>query len=76
MQADPEAVRGRLGSIASTYDESEKVINHYYGNADRLQEVESGVLEEQVVEWILERAKVTDEESTFDELLNPRQTGT
>ena len=55
---------------------SEKVINHYYGNADRLQEIESGVLEEQVVEWILERAKVTDEESTFDELLNPRQTGT
>ena len=76
MQADPEAVRERIGSIASTYDESEKVINHYYGNADRLQEVESGVLEEQVVEWILERAKVTDEESTFDELLNPRQTGT
>ena len=74
MQADPETVRERIESIASTYDESEKVINYYYGNAERLQEIESSVLEDQVVEWMLERASVSDEESTFDELLNPGQT--
>ena len=74
MTADPETVRERIESIASTYDESDKVINWYYSNYERLQEIESAVLEDQVVEWILERANVSEEPSTFDALLNPRQT--
>ena len=74
MTADPETVRERIESIASTYDESDKVINWYYSNYERLQEIESAVLEDQVVGWILERANVSEEPSTFDALLNPRQT--
>ncbi len=74
LRADPDAVRDRIESIASTYDESDKVVNFYYSNQERLQEIESAVLEDQVVEWILERADVSDTETTFDELLNPAQT--
>ena len=74
MTADPETVRERIETLASTYDESDKVINWYYSNQERLQEIESAVLEDQVVEWILERANVSQEASTFDALLNPGQT--
>ncbi len=74
LRADPELVRERIESIASTYDESDKVINWYYSNQERLQEIESAVLEDQLVVWILERAQVSDEEVTFDDLLNPGQT--
>jgi trigger factor len=74
LRADPDTVRDRIESIASTYDESDKVVNFYYSNQERLQEIESAVLEDQVVEWILERAEVSEVETTFDELLNPGQT--
>ncbi len=74
MTADPETVRERIETIASTYDESDKVINWYYSNYERLQEIESAGLEDQVVEWVLERASVSEERSTFDALLNPGQT--
>ena len=74
MTADPETVRERIETIASTYDESDKVVNWYYSNHERLQEIESAVLEDQVVEWVLERAQVSDEETAFDALLNPGQT--
>lgn len=74
LKADPELVRERIETIASTYDESDKVVNWYYSNQERLQEIESGVLEDQVVDWVLERAQVSDEPTTFDELLNPGQT--
>lgn len=74
LTADPDIVRERIESIASTYDESDKVINWYYSNVERLQEIESAVLEDQVVEWILARANVSQETSTFDALLNPGQT--
>ena len=50
MTADPETVRERIETLASTYDESDKVINWYYSNQERLQEIESAVLEDQVVE--------------------------
>ena len=74
LKADAERVRQRIETIASTYDESDKVIAWYYGNQMRLQEIESAVLEDQIVEWILARAKVSEQFETFDALLNPGQT--
>ena len=74
MVADPQVVRERIESISSTYDESDKVVNWYYSNHERLQEIESAVLEDQVVEWILNKAKVSEEDATFDAIMNPGQT--
>jgi len=74
IKPDPERIRQRIESIASTYEDPNEVINWYYGDKDRLSDVEVTVLEDQVVEWILERAKVRDEPSSFDEILNPVQT--
>ena len=74
IKPEPDTVRERIESIASTYDESDKVVNWYYSNQERLQEIESAVLEDQVVEWILERADVSESQTTFDEILNPGQT--
>ncbi len=74
IKPDPERVRSRIETIASTYEDPNEVINWYYGDRSRLSEIETTVLEDQVVEWILERAQVSDEESSFDEILNPGQT--
>ena len=74
IEPDPERVRARIEAIASTAQEPEKVIEWYYSGRERLSEVESLVVEDQVVDWILERARVTEEPASFDRIMNPGQT--
>jgi trigger factor len=68
LKPDPARVRERIESIASTYEQPEQVIGWYYGNRDRLGDIETSVLEDQVVDWILERANVSEEAIDFDEI--------
>ena len=74
IKADPDEIRTRIDSIASTYEDPGEVVRWYYSEPTRLSEVESSVLEDTVVAWILERAEVVTESSSFDELLHPGQT--
>ena len=75
IQVDPERVRQRIETIASTYEDENEVMNYYYGSPERLSYIESTVLEDQVVEWILERAQAEEEALSFDQVLNPGQSG-
>ncbi len=70
LKADAEKVRAEVEKLASSYDQPEEVVKWYYGDKQRLAEVESLVLEEQVVDWVLQQAKVTDVEAGFDEVMN------
>jgi trigger factor len=74
IKPDQEQVRARITSIASTYEKPDEIVRWYYDNRDRLKGVESAALEEKVVDWVLERADVTEEKTTFDALVNPGQT--
>jgi trigger factor len=74
IKADPGEIRARIDGIASTYEDPEEVVRWYYSEPERLSDVESTVLEDTVVAWILERAEVSTVTSSFDELLNPGQT--
>ena len=74
IKPDAERVRARIESIAATYEDPNEVIKWYYGDRSRLADIETTVLEDQVVDWILERAQISDEDSSFDEVLNPGQT--
>ena len=74
MTADPEKVRGRVSSIASAYQDPDQVMSWYYADKQRLTEIESLVMEDEVVDWIVEHAKVNDEKSTFDAIMKGGQT--
>jgi len=74
IEVDTSKVRERIETVASTYEDPEEVIAWYYSQRERLSEIESAVLEDQVMEWILGQATVTEEASSFDALLNPGQT--
>ena len=76
IELDHARVRARVETIASTYQEPAKVLDWYYSDRERLSTIESAVFEDQVVEWILERARVTDEQTSFDQVMNPGQTDT
>ena len=74
LNADPDKVREVVDSIASTFEQPEQVVSYYYSDRSRLAEIESSVLEDQVVDLLLERAQVTEEQRSFDDLMNPGQT--
>ena len=69
IRIDPGKVREAIESIANTYEQPAEVIQLYYGNQQLLQQVESSVLEEQVVDWVMENAKVTPKAMTFKDVI-------
>ncbi|MCZ6618081.1 MAG: trigger factor, partial [Gammaproteobacteria bacterium] len=58
LSADPDAVRERIEELAQPYAEPQQVINYYYGNSEQLQQIEMGVLEDKVVDYVVEHAAV------------------
>ena len=75
IKAPEEAVRARVDKIAEPYEQSEQVVQWYYGDKQRLAEIESLVLEQAVVDWVLEQADVQDKAMSFQELMYPNRDG-
>ena len=69
IHIDGARVRDAIENIASTYEQPAEVVQLYYGNQKLLQQVESSVLEEQVVDWVMENAKVAPKEMKFQEVI-------
>jgi trigger factor len=70
LQASPETVRSEVEKLAASYNTPDEVIRWYYSDKNRLAEVESMVLENAVVDWVIEQAKIEEVKSTFDDLVN------
>lgn len=69
IKADRARVRARVEQMARDYEAPERFIEWYYANPERLGEVESTVLEEQVVEQLLGTAQVRERPVPFSDLL-------
>ncbi|MDH4166260.1 MAG: trigger factor [Gammaproteobacteria bacterium] len=70
IKIDRTRVETRLGELAATYPDPDAILKAYRQNPDAMRQVEGMVLEDQVVDYLLERAAVTDQPSTFKELMN------
>jgi trigger factor len=68
LKPDPVRVRAAVEEMASTYEKPAEVIDYYYAERKRLAPVESLVLEQHVVDWVLGQVQVEDEETTFAQL--------
>ncbi|AXS80176.1 trigger factor [Dechloromonas sp. HYN0024] len=73
LQATPEQVRAMVEESAQSYEHPEEVIRWYYAQPQRLQEVEGVAIENNVVAWVLGKAKVSDKAAVFDELMGQKQ---
>ena len=69
LHATPEQIKGHVEELASSYEKPEEVVRWYYGDMSRLGQVEAIVIENNVTEFILGKAKVTDKAVSFDELM-------
>jgi len=73
LVAQPDKIKALVHDYAESYEHPEEVVRWYYSSPERLREVESLVLENNVVEWVLSRVKVQDKPTDFDELMGNRQ---
>ncbi|TSA50640.1 MAG: trigger factor [Nitrosomonadales bacterium] len=69
LQASPEQVRAVVEDLAQSYENPGEVVKWHYSSPDRLNEIESAVLEDNVVAWVLEKVTAVDKAVTFDELM-------
>jgi trigger factor len=69
LQATQDQVKAQIEDFAQSYEDPKEVLKYYYSDRRRLSEVEALVLEENVVNYVLGKAKVTAKDIAFDELM-------
>jgi trigger factor len=67
---DPARSNARLDEMVGVYGDAAALKRAYLQNPGAMRQVEHLALEDQVVDWILSRAKVHERPSTFKELMN------
>lgn len=72
LHAKPEQIKALVTETAQTYEQPDAVVRWHYEKPERLRDFEAMVLEQNVVDWILGRAKVTDEPTSFETVMGPR----
>jgi trigger factor len=70
IQLDRARVESKLADMAASYPDPESILKAYRQSAEAMRQVESMVLEDQVVEYLLERSAVTDQPTTFKDVMN------
>jgi len=73
IEAGKDAVRAVIDGMAESYEQPEDVVEWYYGDEKRLSEIEQLVLEDATVDWVLTKAKVTEESVAFNDIMEPAQ---
>ncbi len=69
LQAKPDQIRTQIEEFAQAYENPAEVIRYYFSDRNRLAEVEALVVEQNVVDHVLSKAKVKDQSVPFDELM-------
>ncbi|MDD1605139.1 MAG: trigger factor [Methylococcaceae bacterium] len=73
VEIDTDKVRETIEELAKSYEHPEDVVAWYYADEKRLHDVQQMVLEDQVVEWLVAQAKVTDETVSFSDVMDRQQ---
>ncbi|AKO45137.1 trigger factor [[Haemophilus] ducreyi] len=75
IKVDEQRVQKTIADIASAYERPAEVIAHYAKNQRLTDNLRNVVLEEQAVEIVLEKAKVTEKTHSFDEIMAQQAQG-
>ncbi|WP_431051360.1 trigger factor [Roseateles sp. L2-2] len=69
LQAKPEQLQAHIEEISQSYEKPAEVVRWYLSDRERMAEVEAVVIENNVTDFILGKAKITDKQLPFDELM-------
>jgi trigger factor len=73
IKKDPEQVDDMLKRLSASYEDPQAIIDYYHSNPQAMQTIEAAVMEEMIVDWVVEKAKVTDEKMDFDTIINRKK---
>jgi len=73
LEPKPEQVRTLVEEQAQSYENPQEVVRWYYQQPERLREIESMAMEDNVVDWALKTARVEDKPIEFDELMGNKR---
>jgi trigger factor len=73
LRATGDQIKAHVEDFAKAYEDPQQVVKYYFGDRQRLAEVEALVIEENVVNFVLSKAKVTESVVSFDELMGNTQ---
>ena len=71
LRLEPARLNETMRLIASTYEQPEQVIALYRNDPQLMQGLQSRVMEEQVIDWIAERAQHTEQALSFQDTISP-----
>ena len=69
LKATADQIKAYVDDFAKAYEDPQQVVKYYFSDRNRLAEVEALVLEENVVNFVLSKAKVSEKPVSFDELM-------
>lgn len=69
IELDRARVQQRIEELVAPYEDPQEAAQIYHQSQELMAQVESSVLEDQVVEFLLDRAKVTDRTQSFEEFM-------
>ena len=70
LEKDQAKVDEMLESLAASYEDPQALIEYYRTNQQAMQTIEASVMEEMIVDWVVEKAKITDEKMKFTDLVS------
>ncbi|MDF1691659.1 MAG: trigger factor [Zhongshania sp.] len=71
IKADSDKVRAALEEMSASFEDKDEIISYYMNNPQQLQQIEGMVIEEEVVEKLLEKSKVSEETLSYEEVMSP-----
>ena len=70
IQPDAGKVRERVETMSKDYEDPDEFVRYYQSNPQLLRGIETLVMEDMVVDWIIDQAEVSETERSFDDLMN------
>jgi trigger factor len=69
LQAKTEQIKSHIEELAASYEKPADVMRWYYSDNNRLAEVEAIVIENNVTDFVMAQAKISEKTVSFDELM-------
>ena len=69
LQAKPEQLKAHIEELAASYEKPQDVVKWYLSDNRRMAEVEAVVIENNVTDFVMSKAKVTEKAMSFDDLM-------
>jgi trigger factor len=70
IKLDPDRVKTKLDELSKTYPNPEEIRKMYEQSSQLMDQLKSLVMEDQVIDWLIERTEFQKKEMEFKELVN------